>query len=60
MKKLLQFRKMLKVNGLHEPLIIIKGDPCPKCGLDEWGNILFCMCPMTEEEKATVAPKGTY
>jgi len=49
-----------RLQKIGSRIILIEGDPCSKCGLDEWGNINFCMCPMTEEEKATVAPKGSY
>ena len=44
MRKKLLFKKMVKSKGLAEPLVIYIGEPCPKCGVDEWGNIMFCTC----------------
>jgi len=60
MRKKVQFKKMIRSKGLVAPLIIIKGDPCSKCGIDAWGNIMFCTCPLTPEESKSVAPKYSY
>ena len=54
MRKSLQFSKMVKSKGLHDPLIVIKAVACKKCGYE------FCECPMTETEREAVAPKYSY
>ena len=56
MRKSLQFSKMVKSKGLHDPLIVLKDDS--EC--DKWGNALFSELPLTPEESVNAKIKGEF
>ena len=55
MKRLRSIEKMLLDQEVNRLIIADEHpEPCKVCGFK------FCTCPMTEEEKATTVPKGTF